>query len=249
MAAVLASGEGAVVSHITAAMLWKLIEARDAYPHITTPTAGRGRPGILRHTSALPRDETTIRDGIATTSVTRTILDLASILDRHGLERALAQAEFHRYAITPSFGALERHRGNRGMATLREVLAGRRYALGITESDLEADFLRFLDHHGLERPELQVPMDLDGYRLRADGLWREAGLVAELDGRQAHMTETRFESDRLRDRKLGVHGLRTVRVTGAQLVDPRAADELARDLTALGVRRTALGARRDTVST
>lgn len=239
MAAVLALGEGTVLSHLTAAMLWKLVDASDGYPHVTAPIKGHRQAGIIRHAAALGRDEVSVRDGIPVTSVSRTILDLATILDPLALEGALGQAEFHGYAIRPSFATLlERYRGRRGIAILRAVLSSGHHTLGVTESPLEVRFLRFLDERGLERPELNVPLDLDGYPARPDGLYRRAAIAIEIDGGQAHKTDSRFESDRVRDRKLRVAQLEPVRITDAQLADPAASDDLERDLVRLGVRRS-----------
>lgn len=84
-------------------------------------------------------------------------------------------------------------------------------------------------------------MNLDGYRIRPDALFRRAGVVVELDGKHAHRILSRFESDRVRDRKLRAHGLVAVRVTARQLAEPAEAEDLEGDLRRLGV------ARRDTV--
>ena len=96
MAAVLAGGAGAVLSHVSAAIYWRLLEPRAAHPHVTTPAGGRVRPGIVFHTADLATDEMTIRDGIPITTISRTLFDLASVLDRFELELALAEAELHR---------------------------------------------------------------------------------------------------------------------------------------------------------
>ena len=235
MAAVLAGGSGAVLSHRTAAMNWQLIGRRPSPPSITTPSKGRRRPGITHHTAQLPADEITTHDEIPTTTVARTLLDLAAILDRHRLERALAEAEYRRYADSPSLGELlVRHPGRRGTATLRAILASGNVSLGVTNSPLEERFLRFLDGRGLERPDLNVAIRIGGTVIYADCLWRSARIAAELDGRAAHRRNLTFESDRLRDRRLTTIGLRPIRITSRQLeADPGAVEA---DLRAIGVR-------------
>jgi very-short-patch-repair endonuclease len=239
MAAVLAGGPGAVLSHTSAAMLWALIEPSPSLPHVTTPTKGRRRRGIRSHAAGLAGDVITRRDGIPVTTVARTLLDLATVLDRFHLELALAEAEFHRYPLSPSLPTLlDRHRGGRGVGALRSALASGNATLGVPRSRLEKRFLRFLDRRRLQRPELNVPITLGDQTIRIDCLWRRIGLAVELDGRAAHERRRTFHSDRRRDRRLSAHGLRPIRITGEQLVAQP--DELDHDLRALGVdRRTA----------
>ena len=151
------------------------------------------------------------------------------------LERALAEAEYRRYADSPSLGELlVRHPGSRGTATLRAILASGNVALGVTNSPLEERFLRFLDGRGLERPDLNAAIRLGGDVIYADCLWRSAGIAAELDGRAAHRRNRTFESDRLRDRRLSAIGLRPIRITSRQL--EAGPDAVEADLRAIGVR-------------
>lgn len=236
MAAVLAGGAGAVLSYASAAMNWRLLNPTSSLPHVTTATKGRRRRGIRNHTAHLPADEVTIRNAIPTTTVARTLLDLAATMDAFALERALARAEFHGYPLSPSLPTLiARYPRRHGLASLRAVLATGHHQLGITESPLEDRFLRFLDSRRLERPELQVPLDLGDRRIRVDGMWRELRLVVELDGRAAHERQLAFESDRRRDRRLLALGWRPIRITDEQLGEEP--DELEADLLALGLRR------------
>jgi len=161
MAAVLAGGPTAVLSHQSAGIHWAVLRPSPLMPQITTATRGRARPGISVHYSQLRRDEVTAHNGIPVTTVARTLLDLAAVLDRHRLERALAEAEHRRYADSPSLAELiERHRGRRGLATLRAVLSSGHARRGRTRSPLEDRFLRFVDGHGLERPDLNAPLSL-----------------------------------------------------------------------------------------
>ncbi|HKJ37027.1 MAG TPA: type IV toxin-antitoxin system AbiEi family antitoxin domain-containing protein [Solirubrobacterales bacterium] len=236
MAAVLAGGPAAVLSHESAGMNWQLLSPFPSLPSITAPTKGRRRPGITFHSGALPADETTTHDGIPTTTVARTLFDLASVLDPYRLEQALAQAELRRYADSPSLPQLiARYPGHRGVASLKRALGAGAAERGVTESPLEDLFQEFLIARGLERPELNPAVDLGHRVVRPDGLYRQLGLVIELDGRSVHQRRRAFESDRLRDRELLVAGLRTVRVTSEQLrQDP---DGLEGDLVALGVAR------------
>jgi very-short-patch-repair endonuclease len=104
-------------------------------------------------------------------------------------------------------------------------------APGLTRSDLEARFLRFLRRHNLPMPELNVEMHIDGRRIEADCLWRKQRVIIELDGRDAHDSTPAFESDRARDLALLVAGWKTGRVTSARM--RRDGHALARELRAI----------------
>lgn len=233
MAAVLAAGPTAVLSHQTAGMLWGLLYPTPSVPHVTIASKGRRRPGIHLHTAHLPPDEVTTRKDIPTTTVARTLLDLATTLDRHRLERAIAEAEYRGYADSPSLPELlERYPGRRGTRTLRAVLASGNPSRGITRSPLEDRFLRFLDARGLPRPELNVPLELDGRWIEVDCMWRTERVIVELDD-PSHLRARNLESDRRRDRRLSARGWEPVRVTERQLDED--ADGLEADLRSLGL--------------
>lgn len=235
MAAVLAEGRGAVLSHHSAAMLWGLITPSTAWPHVTTASRkNHRRRGIHRHSTAFADDETTIRHGIPVTTVARTLLDLAADLDRHRLERAIAEAEYRRYAGAPSLEELiERYPRRRGVRNLRAILASGNAERGVTRSPLEDRFLRFLDARGLERPELNAPLRLAGELIVVDCMWRRQRVALELDGRSSHLRVGRWEADRLRDRRLVAARWKPARVTTEQLdEDP---DGLEADLRAIGI--------------
>jgi hypothetical protein len=164
--------------------------------------------------------------------VPRTLLDLAAVLDRRGVERAMNEAEVRRYADRLSLPALlERHPRRRGAATIRAVLAANHIGATVTRSELEERFLRFVSRHGLPPPELNVSLTLRGGFVEADCVWRAQRLIVELDGRTSHATTAAFERDRARDRALHVTGWTVVRITWRQL--DREGRELARDLRAL----------------
>ena len=78
MAAALAGGNAAVISHFSAAELWGLLKARRRWPDVTVRRARHPRHGINFHSSLLPADEVDVHDGIPVTSVARTLLDLAA---------------------------------------------------------------------------------------------------------------------------------------------------------------------------
>ncbi|MDP9384992.1 MAG: endonuclease domain-containing protein [Actinomycetota bacterium] len=226
-AAVLAGGEGAVLSHRSAGASWGIVRW-SGVTEITVPADRRSRAGLRVHASALPPDERTIGDGIPVTTVPRTLLDLAAVLPPARLERAVHEAEVLRLADPLSVAdLLARHPGRRGSAGLRAILddlaaAGAR----VTRSELEDRFLPLAAAAGLPAPLMNVCVE--GFEV--DCLWREHGLAVELDGRAAHATRAAFERDRARDRRLQAAGWRVIRITWRQLChEPRAiADDLRR---------------------
>jgi Protein of unknown function (DUF559) len=210
----------------TAAALWDLRRSQSSRLEITAPRNVERR-GIQSHRASLQPDEVTVLDAIPLTTVHRTLLDLAAILPRAQLARALERAEALRLADPlPLDALLQRHNRRPGTKALREPRAAER-APTHTRSELEDRFLTFLDAYGLPRPEVNVLVD--GFEV--DFLWREAGLVAELDGFETHRTRAAFERDRARDRALLVDGLRVIRITWHALREGLAAD-LARLLQA-----------------
>lgn len=217
MGAVLACGPAAVLSHRSAGQLWRVAPRSPAMPEVTRPRTSRRRPGILCHVGALPRDETTVVDGIPVTSMSRTLFDLAAVLNRRQLERALNEAEVRQLTDRLSLpDLLARYPGRRGSATLRALLAAKTPA-AVTRNDFEEAFVAFLDAHGLPRPRFNATLPVRGRLLEADCMWRRERLVVELDGRAVHGTERAFESDRQRDRILLAEHWRSMRITWRQL--------------------------------
>jgi uncharacterized protein DUF559 len=192
----------------------------------------RRQAGIRWHSSALRGDEVTVIRGIAVTTVPRTLLDLASVVQRRRLERAINEAEVRRYGDRLSLPALlERHPRRRSTATIRAILAAGDLGTALTRSELEERFLRFLDRRGLPQPELNVPIAVRGGFVEADCVWRRSRAIAELDGRAVHRTAAAFERDRARDRALIAAGWRVIRITWRQV--SREPQELAEDIVAL----------------
>jgi len=228
LAAVFACGEGTVLSHRDAAQLWELGKSNPALIDVTVPSRnGRvRRKGIRVHRSGrLRADEVTLRGAIPVTTVARTLLDLADVLPRQALRRAVTEAEYRDRLDTATLTAvIENNPGRRG-AKLREAIEGKRHW---TRSPLEDRFLALLARHGVEEPETNVW--LDGYEV--DFLWRRVGLAVELDGLAAHATRAAVLRDRERDRVLWRRGLRTMRLTSGAL---DLEEEVLRDLAQAGV--------------
>src|SRR3954470_11974364 len=216
MAAVLALGDGAVLSHASAAAHWEMVRWT-GLPQVTTAARGRrNRKGIRVHERPLPPDEITIHRGIPITTVPRTLFDLAAQVPERLLERAINEAEVRRLWDELSLDSLlnryPRHPGNRAV---RAALRKRREGATVTRSELEERFLRFLDEAGLPRPEVNVLVE--GFEV--DVLWRAQRVVVELDGRSTHGTAAAFERDRGRDRALQVANWRTIRITAHQMAN------------------------------
>lgn len=218
MAAVLAAGPGAVLSHRSAAALWGLRPFGHRRPEVTAVPRRRAGPGVRVHHTRLSEDEVTEQEGIPVTTVSRTLLDLAAVLPRRQLERALHEAEVRRLGDMVSLDQLlARHPRRRGTAMLRSILVSNRIGENVTRSDLEERFLAFLDGAGLPRPEFNALVEIAGLPIECDCVWRAQRLIVELDGHAFHAPRTAFEADRARDRALQVAGWRVVRVTWRQL--------------------------------
>lgn len=218
MAATLALGQGAVLSHRSAGELWRIVPRSRRAIEATRATKARRRPRIVPHRSAIPEDERTVVEGIPVTTVPRTILDLAAVMSARQVERALNEVEVQGRTDRLSIpDLLARYPGRRGSAVLRALLDEGAGADGVTKNDFEELFSSLLDSHGLPRPRFNEDLAFDGRFFSADCLWREERLIVELDGRAVHGTRMAFESDRERDRLLTVVGWRVMRVTWRQL--------------------------------
>jgi very-short-patch-repair endonuclease len=220
MAVALACGPGAALSHRSAGQLWGLVPMSAAVPEVTRPRPSRAQVGIKAHHSRLPDDEIVLVDGIPVTSVSRTLLDLAGVLTKLQLERALNEAEVLRLTDKLSVPALlERYPRRGGSAVLRALFRDRTAVRGITRRELERRFKAVLDRTDLPRPRLNAHVSVQGRFFEADCLWAAQRLIVELDGRESHGTDLAFEKDRERDRLLLVEGWRVTRVTWRQLRD------------------------------
>jgi very-short-patch-repair endonuclease len=219
MAAVLACGEGAVLSHASAAALWGFLRPIEGPIDVSVPTnRGKGpRPGIRIHrcSSLAPKRVksplsgyveqrrlgplVTARRGIPVTTPQRTIADLGSVVSERLVRRARRQAE----------------------------LAGWRVGGDGTRSDLEGDFLALCRRHGLPPPKVNARVG----RWTVDFLWRAQRLAVETDAWGTHRGSTAFEDDHARDLDLRTRGFAVRRYTEAQVRDRPAA--VAADLRAV----------------
>jgi very-short-patch-repair endonuclease len=212
MAAVLACGDGAVLSHTSAAELWGIRRPHrrrsdaEPAPHVTVPSTAvkRRRDGIVLHrSSTLIPAFCTQRDGIPVTNPARTLADLLRTLSPAQVAAARREAEFL------------------GLAVNEPESADR------ARTDLEQLFSSLLRRHRLPQPEVNVKID----RYEVDFLWPDHRLIVELDGWDAHRTRSAFEEDRARDTHLATLGYDVLRFTWRQIErDPRGVARTVRSL-------------------
>ena len=206
MAAVLACGDRAVLSHRSAAALWGIQSPLKGPIDVTIPgTSGRKtRVGIVLHRSTtLAASSCTRCLGIPVTTPDRTLADLRPVLSPAQLAAAIREAEF------------------------RELVIPAEVATGRARSELEQRFLTLCRRHRLPQPVVNARVD----RYEVDFLWADHGVIAELDGWESHRTRSAFEGDRARDARLAILGYRVVRFTWRQVErDPREVSGTIRSL-------------------
>lgn len=226
MAAVLAFGEGAALSHRSAGALLGLIKA-EAGPFEVSVSSRAGRPqraGLRIHrTATLREQDLTVVDGIATTTAARTLLDLAEREPARRIERALDEAAALELLDVEALKEQIEHNHARTLAAgrLRRVLDSHLPGTTATWNELEERFLTLVRAAGLPRPEVQPYLDLgDGEpHIQPDFLWRAQRVIVETDGWKYHRTRDSFERDRRRDQRAAAVGFQTLRVTWRQLTD------------------------------
>ncbi|MFL5834104.1 MAG: DUF559 domain-containing protein [Solirubrobacterales bacterium] len=233
MAAVLASGPDAVLSHYSAAALWGLRPTSRTTIDVTVPHATRSSKLIRRHVSPPPADEWTIKDGIPATTVPRTIFDLAGIEPLDEVKRLLREMEFKEVWDRLSFWDLvERYPGRRGIRKVIDALeALKDEPVGKQKSPLEERFAPFCRQHRIPLPRFNVPIEAGGKNYQVDCHWPGTHQVVELDGWQAHKSRAAFREDKARDRCLAAAGYTVTHITWNQLDDEP--EEVASDLRLL----------------
>lgn len=218
-AAVLASGVGAVVSHTDAAAALGLAPPRSGPVHVTLVARGRRRTtGVRTHcTRALPRAEVTTVDGLRTTSVGRTLLDLAPRCSERRLEQLISEADMRqRFDLEEVRAVLARAPTRQGagrLACLLDRLEG--VGAAFTRSDLEIAMLALCDAYDLPRPQANARV----HGFEVDFWWPDARVVVETDSWRWHRMPTRREADAAKRLHLQAAGVRVVVLTFAQIRD------------------------------
>jgi very-short-patch-repair endonuclease len=211
MAAVLACGTRTVSSHASAAYLWALGPRPEGDVHVTGPDH-RNRRGVRLHRSPVAPSDVVRRHGVPVTKPARTLVDFAASTAPLLLERAVEDA-LRRRLVTRRELELELARRRPGSGPLGKLLA-REEGPALTRSEAERRFVALVRSAGLPAPEHNVPVE----GIEVDLLWREQGLVVEVDGFAYHSGRAAFERDRVRDSRLVASGIRVMRVTWRQIV-------------------------------
>jgi len=239
-AATLACGEGAVVSHRSAAALLGLLDRPPLVVDVSgCGQRGRGMDGIRTHFGPAPRGgEAGIVDGIPCTSPARTLVDLGGTVGmrslRSAFERAAAKKMLDVRAVEAAAGSGQR----RGARSLRDLIHEWRPVDPVAKrarlkSPLEAMVLPILGSRGIPVPLANAPVDLVEGRIEVDFLCAGQRFVLEADSRDFHSTDAAFERDRWRDRELLRVGFSTLRVTRlqAERESEQIADAICRQLS------------------
>ena len=215
LAAVLAAGEGAVLSGLAAAHLLAVVRGFAPPPEVTAPTERRIE-GVRTHRCRfLDASEVMLVRGIPVTTVPRTLVDIAAVVSVDALARACHEAGV-RYGTTPAMveAALARRPKRPGATKLREIVCG---DVRVTLSRLESRFLELLRSEGLPLPVTNRP---SGGR-RVDCRWPEHRLTVELDGYKFHNSRYAWEQDRRREREARALGDEFRRYTYGDVVEDR----------------------------
>jgi very-short-patch-repair endonuclease len=215
LAAVLACGADAALSHRSGTAHWALRPYAASVIDVTSPRgSGRGRAGLRVHRNRLYDWERTVHDAVPVTTPARTLLDIAEVLPRRALERVVAEAEHQRlFDLAAIERVLDAHPHRYGAVRLRAVLADAGVGDELTRSELEERVLEICDRHDLPRPRVNARVA----GLEVDFYWPSARLVAEADSRRYHLTAAAFERDRERDAALMLRGVRVLRVTSRRI--------------------------------
>jgi hypothetical protein len=229
MAAVLACGPGAVLSHRDAAMLHGLRSSARREIDVTSARSRVGHEGITLHrTRRLHPDDHLLVERIPVTSIERTLLDLAEVITPRQLKYAFDEAErLLLFDMRAMDALLDRSRGRHGLKVLKRLIAKARAHVPYTRSDFERDFLELCRELGL--PEPAVNVWVAGHEV--DILWEHLKLVVELDSRTYHEARAAMESDAIRNADLALAGYRVVPITDRRFYGEP--DEVRRSLASL----------------
>lgn len=232
LAAVLGAGPGALASHRSAGVLWRLEGVRSGIPEITVPRGRRyRREGVIVHQSTdLDRTMSTVVNGIPTTLVARTLLDLGAVLRRPQVHVALDFARRQRltnWNVLLETLVVHARRGRDGVGTLRDILDDHLGEVAKTESGFERLVAIVLCEAGLPAPELQHPVTIGRVTYRLDLAYPEQMVAVELDGRD-HLREGVWQADHMRQNALINAGWTILRFTWRDYEERR--DALLRDV-------------------
>lgn len=226
MAAVLACGDKALLSHQSAAMLWGLMRPRRGSVDVSA-AAGRRRHGIVVHECGITDADRAARAGIPVTTAARTLFDLAEVVDERQLEFAFEEADrLELLEIRALEEVCTRCPGRRALRPVRQLIDAALLPID-TQSWLEERVLELCRNHDLPTPET-------GARVlgrEVDALWRGQKLIVEADSWLHHGGRQSFEDDRARDAEMQVHGFHVLRLTSRRI--DREAEAIAKQIRRL----------------
>jgi hypothetical protein len=213
MTAIKSCGPLAVLSSLSAAVLWGIWDTEGRQIHVTVPRDRRPRAaGVKLSRRDLPRGSVTKHHGIPVTTLVQTLVDLAAVLHREHLEHAIGQADAKNLIRVDNLREeLERRAGQRGVTVLLAILD--RDGFVLAHSKLERLFVPLAAEAGLPRPESQRQLG----RHRVDFFWPELNLVVECDSLRYHRTQLQQAEDRQRDHAHLLAGRTFLRFTHHQV--------------------------------
>lgn len=218
MAAVLAAGSDAALSHRSAAVFWKIWRGGEHSTEVVAPCQRTDRWNVRVHsTRRLDRNDVVRRNGIAVTSPERTIIDLAEVLEPHQLANVMHEAAHRRLLnIRRLRAAVARMVGRARLAIVKQAL--KLYLGGSvgTRSTLEDTCLALLRDNGIDAPDVNRRVTAGARTYELDFCWPRQRLCLEVDGHGHRRPRTRA-ADEERDAVLRAHGYHVIRVTGADL--------------------------------
>lgn len=218
LAAVLACGEGALLSHRSAAALWGLARQRGSAVDVTGRSGRQfrpGRDGLRLHRGRLYEDDRSERAGIPVTSLARTLFDLAEVVTSRQLERAWEEADrLDLLQLRAVERVCEQGYGRHALRPIRRLLAEAR-APSYTRSPLENSFAEFFREHLDDLPAPLTNVSILDHEV--DAYWPSQRLVVEMDSWEFHSHRAAFEHDRARDAAMQAAGYRVIRLTHRQL--------------------------------
>jgi very-short-patch-repair endonuclease len=210
LAAILYAGHGAALSHTSAAHGWELLPYLPKTVGVVSPRQRRSLPDVRVHRAR--RVGRVMHRGLPVTPVARTLLDLASVAPLDRVRKAVAEADFQRRIDREAINAITGV-GRPGSARLKKALSRHRPEYARTLSPLEDRFLDLCRRHLIPFPEVNVVVAA----YMVDALWRNEGLIVELDGGPAHGTEAQMARDLDRELALRAAGDSVLRYSWRQV--------------------------------
>jgi very-short-patch-repair endonuclease len=224
MAGVLAAGDGAALSHLSAALLLGIWRGRAPECDVVAPRRTRSQPGLRIHACRrIDRADVTLVQRIPVTTVPRTLVDLTDVLDAHQLANVIHEAAFRRaFNAGATRAAMQRANGRRNLDVLTQALQAHETGSAGFRSAPERELLALIRAAGLPEPLVNTPVPTNGGAIEVDFHWPEYRLCVEVDGPGHDRPRTRRE-DRRRDALLRAATQRVLRIP---LVDLERGPEL-----------------------